>query len=47
MTVAAGLSAKTKTNEAGAALPAKMKGVECCDWVHISLNLISISLRTF
>jgi len=48
-TVAVRLSAKTKTKEAvaAAALPAKMKGVGYCDWVQISLNLISISLKTF
>ena len=43
----AGLSVKTKTKEmvVTAALLAKMKGVGCCDWVQVSLNLIS--LRTF
>jgi len=45
--VVARLSVKTKEVVAATALPAKMKGVGCCDWVHISLNLISISLRHF
>ena len=41
------MQTEIKVAVAAAALAAKMKGIGGCDWVQISLNLISISLRTF